>query len=459
VDSKIRRFVLAIGMMALPAAAALNPASAHADGELVVSLVDAVDTGRYPSLNATVSVVDSITGRPVAGVEASGFAVRDGAGPAAVENLEASVDPATPVAFAILLDTGGAMAPHIERAREVLRQVIADLGPKDVVRIVKFNEGADEQGTNWVRRDDPNLAAQVDGWQATGQLSLVVPALQRAATVAAQAPEGYERRATVAFLSVDGERGEAGLTLETVATIPTVTFTFGFGTPPRDFEGLPFFLEDLAVQRNGAYWPVDAQRYAGNGPTLLHEAMHGVWELTFRADGLPDGQSQDFTMEVRDALQRSGTVASSYSAGKLLDVSPLTIDGLRNAESIGGDRQVRVALGGEKRWDSWRIELFRDCLPDTCSPVAEAEDGVLAWRLVAGPLDQGDHQLYLRVFARSGNKEFVDTQILRFERAGTGWNLWTPIAVFGVAIAAAVPVLALARGAKRRRITEETLAF
>ena len=457
-DSRGRLFAFAL-VCALLAPALFAASPAVADGELVVSLVDSVAADDYPALTMRVSAVDSATGRPIGQVQAAGIAVRDAAGPAAVQSVEPAVDQNTPVAFAVLLDTGGAMAPHIDRARAVLRELLAGLGPNDVVRIVKFNEGADEQGTNWVRRDDPNLAAQIDGWQATGQLSLVVPALQHAAAVVGQAPEGYERHATVALLSVDGDRGEPGLNLETIATIPAVTFVFGFGTPPRDFEGLPFFLEDLAVQRNGAYWPVDAARYTGNGPALVREAMHSVWEVTFRADGIPDGSSQQFTMELRDALQRSGTYTGVYASGTLLDVSPLTIEGLREDESVGSDREVTVALGGAKRWDSWRIELFRDCLPDTCAPVAGKEDGVLDWRLIAGPLEQGRHDIYIRVFARTGDQEFVDTHVIRFERAGTGWNLWTPIAILGAAVAATVPVVALARGAKHRRIGDETLAL
>jgi hypothetical protein len=384
----------------------------------------------------------------VAGLETPSFVLHDDAGPITVEAADARTDLTSPVALTFLLDTGGAMAPHVDNARGILKQVIAELGPNDVVRIVKFNEGSDEQGTNWVRRDDPNLAAQVDGWQATSHLSLVVPALRHADAVAAQAPDGYERRATVALLSVDGDRGEPGLNLESVASLATVTFAFGFGTPPKDFEGLPFFLEDLAVQRNGAYWPVDSVRYQGNGPALLRDAMHSVWDLTFLAEGLPDGKSQQFTMEVRDPLQRSGAVSGAYSAGTLFDVSPPDIAGLRDRDEVDDDREITVALGGEKRWDSWRIELFRDCRPDTCTPIAEATDGVLHWRLVAGPLDQGDHEVHVRIFARSGSREFTDTSVLRFTRSGTGWNFWTPTAIFGFALAATVPILALARRAR-----------
>ncbi len=346
-DQRTRRLAPALAALLALASVLFGHSGAAADGELVVGLAEAIENDGYPTLRASVSVVDGATGRPLAGLGTSSFVLRDEAGPITVEAAEARTDLASPVALTFLLDTGGAMAPHVDKARGVLKQVIAELGPNDVVRIVKFNEGSDEQGTNWVRRDDPNLAAQVDGWQATSQLSLVVPALRHADAVATQAPEGYERRATVALLSVDGDRGEPGLNLESVASLATVTFAFGFGTPPTDFEGLPFFLEDLAVQRNGAYWPVDSARYQGNGPALLRDAMHAVWDLTLLAESLPDGQSQQLTMEVRDPLQRSGAVSGSYLAGALFDVSPLDITGLRVGDEVEGDREVTVSLGGD----------------------------------------------------------------------------------------------------------------
>ncbi|MCC6265927.1 MAG: hypothetical protein IT300_00045 [Dehalococcoidia bacterium] len=410
---------------------------------------------KYPTLQAALSVVDATSGRPVAALHPASLVVTDDAGRLELVDLSPTVSDRTPVAFSILLDTGGAMAPHVARAREVLQSVVSQLGPNDVVRIVKFNEGTDEQGTNWVRRDDPNLAAQIAGWQAGDGLSLVVQALIRSSEVAKQAPQGYDRHVTVAFLSVDGLRGEPGLVLDSIAQIPTVTFAFGFGTPPTDLEGLPFFLEDLASQRGGAYWPVDSPKYTGNGTKLLHEVMHSVWKLDFVADGLPDGRSHTLRVEVRDSLLRSGAIEASYSAGTLLDVSPLRIEGLAQSERVSGDRRLTITLGGEKQWSDWTIQLFKDCEPDRCAPSAETHSGSLDWRLIAGPLDQGEHRLFIRVKATESGREFSETHVLGFTRVGTGWNLWTPIAVLGLALLAVAVVVGFAR---RHRPSSQALA-
>ncbi|MBK6317148.1 MAG: hypothetical protein IPF51_00005 [Dehalococcoidia bacterium] len=72
----------------------------------------------------------------------------------------------------------------------MLQSVVSQLGPNDVVRIVKFNEGTDEQGDEFDRRDDPNLAAQIAGWQAGDGLSLVVQALIRSSEVIKALPKG-----------------------------------------------------------------------------------------------------------------------------------------------------------------------------------------------------------------------------------------------------------------------------
>lgn len=423
--------------------------SVSAADALLVSLPEPINSARYPILEATVSAVDSESGRPAPEIDTSGIAISDESGRLEVVAVTPGTSYETPVAFSILLDTGGAMAPHVDRARKLVEELVSRLGPNDLVRIVKFNEGTDVQGTNWVRRDDPNLAAQIASWHATNQLSLVVPALIRASEVARLAPQGYERHVTVAFVSVDGARGEPGLTLDSVTRIPTVTFTFGFGTPTIDREDLTQFLQDLATQRSGAYWPVDSTAYTGNEPSLLLDAAHAVWKLSFRADGLPDGQSHKFSLEVRDRLQRSGTVAGSYTSGRLLAVSPLQVTGLQNADRVTGDREVAIMLGGEKQWLDWKIQLFRDCQPDICSPIAETKDRALDWRLIAGPIEQGEHVLHIRLVASDGNREFTDTHVLRFTRAGTGWNFFTPIAFLGIAIAGGGIAVALARRARQ----------
>jgi hypothetical protein len=220
--------------------------TATAAGELKLSVVGKVRSEQYPTVEVTLSAVDGSTGRPVTELTVDGVEFSDESGRLPVVEVTAVASEKVPTAYVLLIDTGGAMSPYLARATELARGFIQRMGPNDVVRVVKFNEGVDDAGTNWVRRDDPNLAAQVSNLVTTDRVSLVKPALSRATEIAGTAPEGYARHGVVALVAIDGARTETGLSIDKVkADVRAPTFTFGFGTAPVGHEELTFFLEEV----------------------------------------------------------------------------------------------------------------------------------------------------------------------------------------------------------------------
>ena len=425
---------------------------AAAAGELKVTLVGEVRSEQYPTAEVTLSAVDVVTGRPVTELTADGVELSDESGRLQVVDVSAVPSEKVPTAYVLLIDTGGAMSPYLVRATEVARGFIQRMGPSDVVRLVKFNDGVDDTGTNWVRRDDPNLAAQVSNLIATGQISLVKPALSRATEIAGTAPDGYGRHAVVALVAIDGARTETGLSIDKVkADVRAPTFAFGFGTAPIGHEELTFFLEEVRTYTGGAYWPTGSPTFPTDPFSTIFDAMQRTWRIRFRADSLPDGNEHSLKVTVRDSLQRSGQETAAYRSGRVGSVSPIQFKGIAGGDSVNGDRDIEVSIGGEKKWASWKIELFRDCDPSKCGAVASSDNRSLDWKLLGAPLEQGNHQLTARLTVSDGQREFTDIRSVKFTRAGTSWNFFAPALAFGLGAIVLVLVLAFARRAALRR--------
>jgi hypothetical protein len=166
--------------------------------------------------------------------------------------------------------------------------------------------------------------------------------------------------------------------------------------------------------------------------------------VKFSSDALPDGKQHAVTFAIKTADQSSGSVTDAYVSAKLTKVTPVKVDGLRNGDAIDADRNVVVTLGGQKTWASTKLELFNDCAAGTCAAVATSTNGHAEWRIAASPLSQGDHQLAIRVTASDGQREFSDTQVVHYARAGTSFNLGA-ISLFlgagGIAIAATAIII------------------
>ncbi len=440
---------LGIALAAAIAAPTVLGASAQTSTGLSAQIVGNVQSAGYPVVEVTVSLVDERTGRPVTELSPEPATVEDPSGTLAVVEVAPTTSERIPAAYVLLIDTGGAMQPHIEQTKEMVGRFVESLGPSDVVRVVKFNDGVDVLGTNWVRKDDVNAAAQVSTLQATSELSLVVPAYVRAAEVANSAPSGYDRRAVVSFLSIDGARGEPGLSIDTIASqIPTATFTFAFGSTPVDREQLPAFLQDVADYNDGAFWPIGASAVPADPFAAIQDVMRRVWTVRFRADSLPDGAPHEFKLRLRDSLERMGEVANTYVSGKLGAVTPVEIEGLLAGDAIGSDRTVVVRSGGTKAWQTVDLQLFVDCLPQRCDkPVATGSDRV-EWKLRAADFSPGRHSLTVAMRASGDFGQFSDARTIQFARTGSSWDLAPAALVLGIALVGVVATVGLAR---RRR--------
>lgn len=419
------------------------PLAAHADGEFQVAVVGTPDASGYPNVQMTLDVVEAANGRAVDALDASGVEAADAAGPVATKSLHPSVSRAVPVAYLFLVDTSSGMGQlrpdgktYLQRATEVIRQLVSNMGPNDQVRLVAFNNGADSARTNWVRPNDQNFGAALGALFPSNQPSLLVPALQEAAALAASPPPGIARRAIVAFVDIDGRPQEPGLELEGVGRqVTSPTFTFGAGAATPADERATLFLDDLAKATGGGYWGIDGPPATGEAVRLLLDITHRTWDVVFLADGLPDGHENQLTVTVRDGRQHSGVASYPYQSGSLGDVSAVKFRNLADNERVTSDRKLVIEAEPNTRWRSTRLDLYRDCSPPQCSPIASADDGSLEYLLTVGGLDQGEHELTAVLLVSDGTREFSSSTSIGFVRGGTSWNFLAVALIAGLALA------------------------
>lgn len=421
--------------------------NAVADGTIAVNIDGGVDSSGYPTITATVGLVDPVTGRPLTEVGESSITVEDDSGSLSISSVSVHANSKNPVAYVILVDTGSTMQSHMEQAKGHITKLLSSFGPNDIVRFIKFNSGVDITGTNWVRKDDINLLEQIELLQSVEEeVSLVVPAYVRAAEVANSAPAGYVRRAVIGFVSIEGVRSESNLNIDVIAQrINVTTFTFAFGVPPVDSEHLSFFLQDVADYNGGAYWPVAVPGIPSDLVSVIATVMRSTWTVEFIADELPDGGQHEFRVGVVDPLQRRGEVEGQYVSGKLGSVSPIDVRGLAAGEDIETDRYVVASLGGGKTWDAVSFEIHVDCQPPRCDRAVASGDGVVQWKLRASDFAPGRHKVLVAVRVSGAQGEFTDSRSLEFTRSGASWDLAPAVLVLGVALVAAVTTVGLAR--------------
>jgi len=450
--SAVARALLALSCCATAVAFQGGAQAALSAGDLDVAVAGAVSAEAYPEIEATLSVIDAVSGRPVQDLKAENVRVSDDAGRARLLSLTASTSTPVATGYVLLVDTSALMSrvqadgkPYIQRAAEALEQFRAGMGRDDMARVVAFNQGV-ESRTNWVGRDDPNLVAAIRALSASAAPSELSPALVQAAAIANNPPPGVRSRAVVLVTAIEGKGNEPDLTLGTIkAQLSSTYFTIGVGTAGPGDVRLTEFFDDLAKYTGGGYWSINGPPAPPEQMQRLFGIMRKTWVARFVADGLPDGKSHRFTVAV-EADGRVGEGGQSYEAGALMKVNPLQFRNIAAGETIGADRDVEVAIGGTRQWTSTRLELFLDCEPGRCQPVATAKDRSVQWKLVAGPLDQGDHRLVARLTASDGQREFTDTASVAFVRGGTTFNLGILFLFGGVAAAAAgATAIAVAR--------------
>jgi hypothetical protein len=429
---------------------------ARAAGELKVAVVGEVNSTAYPRVEAVLSVVDAITGRPVTDLPASSVTITDEAGATQVLELKPTraTEAVAATAYVVAVDTSAAMRSvgpsgktHLQRTVELLQQFVARLGSNDQVRLVFFSSGVDTARTGWVFRGDPTLQAAIGALQTTSDRADLAKALGGAASLAQQAPSDIPRRAVVLFTATNDGRSVPAMNDQAIKDLRTPFYTFGLGGRPDQNLGL--FLDNVATQSEGGTWDVDGPVSDSAALDRLFELTQRAWTVRFVADALPDGEFHDITVTVRDAAARAGDGHYRYRAGRLTKVTPIDFRGIEPDERVESDREIEVSASGGKQWKTMKLELFRDCDPGICKP-AEASDGTaIKYRLMVGPLDQGSHRLTARLTVSDGEREFVDTATVRFTRGGTTFNFGVMFLFGGIAIVAiGITVV----GARRRQM-------
>jgi hypothetical protein len=170
----------------------------------------------------------------------------------------------------------------------------------------------------------------------------------------------------------------------------------------------------------------------------VFDSTHSTWTVRFKTDTTPDGKSHQQKLDIVDAQQRAGEVTFSYIAGGLGSVTKIAVDGLHEGDAVTSDRTVVFSVAGTRSWAHTRLDLYLDCDPAKCSPTVTARDGALAWRLAAGPLEQGDHRVIARLTVTDdqGNSFGPEELRIAFTRSGTTWNIAAAILVGGIGLVA-----------------------
>lgn len=421
---------------------------------LVLKLADRADSSRYPDISVSLSAVDAL-GRPLDALTAADVVATDDIGAVEVRDVGSRVDAATRVAWVILVDTSGSMtdrrgdgSTYIDGARGFVNQVLGQLGDGDVARLVVFNEGTTSL-TSWRPKTDGTLKNAANTIQASAKRTFLSSALTDASTMAANPPPGYDRRAIVLVTDMDSRDRDDSLSLDAIrSTLGAPIYAFSMRQPTTADAQLTLFLTDVRDHTGGGYSIVRTSDEVTKPLRDIADGLHRVWDVRLRTGRQPDGAEHAVDLSITRQGQRFGSVSAPYIAGTLFAVSPLTVTGIDYGDRVTGDRDVAFGLGGDV-WSTARLELYRDCAPGSCQPVAASDTTSLRYRLQAGPLPQGDHRLAIRATVRDNSgREFSDELIFSFVRTGTTWNFAALFLIGGIAAAG---MAATAIAVRRRR--------
>jgi hypothetical protein len=437
------------------AAATPVPNLSPVPGTLGVTLLGTVDDSSYPTVTASISIADAVTGRPVTGLDPSNVAPDPIAKIVSVTATTATL----PAAYVLDIDTSGSMgepasAPPLAKAKSLAKSFAAGVGPDDLVKLVTFDETTVVK-TGWLKGNDPTLAAAIDAVKSQARKTFVSDGLVQAAKIADGRPSGYDRRAVVVITDASPADKDANLSSATMRQkLGAPTFVVGLLTPSQVGAELTQLLSDVATYTGGSYQSAGA---TPDGPTLFapaYASTQSAWKVAFATDYAPDGNSHQEVLTITDARQRSGTATVTYRSGNLPIISPLSVAGLKAGDVVTADSTVTISVGGSKTWKDARIDLFVDCDPSKCSPTFTSSNNPLTWRLSVASLTQGSHRIVMRLTTTDDQGlHYSSDQDLSFTRSGTTWNLAAVILIGGIgllAIAAAF-IASRRRGVKRPR--------
>lgn len=205
-------------------------------------------TSKVDSITLDVTVTER--GRPLLGLRAEDFEIRDNGVPQTASLLAAG---SFPIDVVLALDTSGSLSPErLETLAAAGRRLAAAVGTTDRVSLITFNETV-------VRRQAPTSdIAKIE--RAFGEITPSGTTALLDAMYAAIAPPGAADRRTLVIVFSDGIDTSSWLTADAVVEAARRSGTVVYAVSTRDRRQTPKVLGDVAATTGGEVFQVDSSR-------------------------------------------------------------------------------------------------------------------------------------------------------------------------------------------------------
>ncbi len=272
----------------------LTPRAAAGQQALEVR-IDAVDTSAYPTIRATVSVLDS-SGRPAVDVPAEAFKGSVGGTPLLTTSLTGSSDEGLGIAVVLMFDLSGSIqGPALQQAKEAGKTLINELRPNDQVAVAAFSSSV--RLVQDFTQDRPALTAAIDGLFAGGNTALY-DAVVRSLEIAKGSP--LPRRSVV--LLSDGQdfggvsQTDRASSISVAGSAGVPLFLIGLGS----LADQPY-LEELAAAARGQLFLAPTADTLGALYQSIGAVLRQQYVLEMDASGLSVSGAQSLRVEVNGA--------------------------------------------------------------------------------------------------------------------------------------------------------------
>ena len=277
-------------LLSAVALAAVQFHPVHAQ-ESLTAQVNAVDTSAFPSVQATVTVLEG--GQPVSGLSSEAFSAQVGDQSVPVSSVASANDPGLGISVVLTFDVSGSMAGQpLASAKEAGKTLVAQLGPADQVAIVAFANTVSQPLA--FTQDKAAANAAIDALTAGGNTALY----QGVTVSAGTASSGALPRKAVVLLSDGVDFGgvsqvDAPGSLAAAAGSGAPFFVVGLGSDID--EG---YLQQLATVTRGrlllAPSPDDLTALYG----AIGAALRQQYVLTLDASEVPPGTNAPLRITV-----------------------------------------------------------------------------------------------------------------------------------------------------------------
>ena len=259
--------------------------------ESLTAQVNAVDTSAYPSVTATVTVLQG--SQPVSGLSSEAFSAQVGDQSVPISSVASASDPGLGISVVLTFDVSGSMAGQpLASAKEAGKTLVAQLGPADQVAIVAFANTVSQPLA--FTQDKAAANAAIDALTAGGNTALY----QGVTVSAGTASSGTLPRKAVVLLSDGVDFGgvsqvDAPGSLTAAAGSGAPFFVVGLGSDID--EG---YLQQLATVTRGrlllAPSPDDLTALYG----AIGAALRQQYVLTLDASEVPPGTNAPLRISV-----------------------------------------------------------------------------------------------------------------------------------------------------------------